>query len=38
MRKGLKFEFKDIFFYCLGKENMMVDEVSSKEALMFFLS
>lgn len=38
MRKGLKFKFKDIFFYSPGKENVMEDEGSSKEALMFFLS
>ena len=35
---GKTFNFKDIFFYSPGKENVMEDEVSSKEALMFFLS
>lgn len=36
MRKGLKFELKDIFFF-LGKKNEMAHEVSSKEGYNVFL-
>lgn len=36
MRKGLKFEFKDIVFF-LGKKNEMTHEISSNEAYNVFL-